>query len=312
MQGFIDGWSNAGDEGILQATIEQLGPSHEYIVSTSLPFTLWDDYNKRVNLFVDDIRQINDIRTDFDLYLLGGGSLNWGFAWRQLIACFVKGVKTMNYAVDYRTDELYSDRVLGIYHEVLKRFSAITVRSLSTSRLLTSKLNVPCILSMCPSYSLKEEKFDCPEDRIAVCPRHEDFPISNDGQINYIIKRLKLEKARPSDVLLIPFCSVDVTGKKIDLVVCEEIKKRFGGTILNVSGYEPKKIKYAISKSRKVISGGRYHSLVWAKAHGVPFEVYDVNQKKCTSFLEMCEYYDSEELTNLVGENLQIVEMLLR
>ena len=71
--GFL-GWGNLGDEGILQAIMDEIG-DNEYSVSTTLPFTMLSNYHRKMPSF-RDVRQIYDTRTDFDAYILEGGKLN--------------------------------------------------------------------------------------------------------------------------------------------------------------------------------------------------------------------------------------------
>ncbi|GAJ17300.1 unnamed protein product, partial [marine sediment metagenome] len=88
--------------------------------------------------------------------------------------------------------------------------------------------------------NLKEEPFSCPEGMIAVCPRLED---DYEAQVEWLVSRLQDVR---DEVLLIPFSRSDVRGDPIDLKVCREVAERLkGARILNVNGYEPRKIKYA-------------------------------------------------------------------
>ena len=77
----------------------------------------------------------------------------------------------------------------------------------------------------------------------------------------------------------------------VDLDLCYEIKKQVPGSrILKIDGFSPRKIKYLISKSKLLISGGRYHALVWAASHNIPFEVSPTGIEKYPkigAFIEM-------------------------
>lgn len=298
------GWGNNGDEGILLSIIDSIGSDNEYLVSTTLPFNLAEEYNRKLPWCVEEVRQIYDTRTDYDVYLLGGGGLNWGFGWRQCLAVFSESVPCMNYGIGYSKRSLYDDKLKSAYREILANFDAITVRDESSFNIL-SEIGLNPALTMCPAINLREEKFNCPEGMIAVCPRYEDHG-DNDPQINWLTRRLE---GLGDDVLLIPFAPHDKQGHRVDLDLCSEIAKKVpGSSILKVDGYSPRKIKYAISKSRLVVSGGRYHALVWAASHNIPFEVSPTgitNYPKIGAFIEMHEKYGN--LKELERRNKEIL-----
>jgi len=303
------GYGNIGDEGILHSILDSFGTDHEFIVSTSLPFTLHDQYLiKLPRLMVESVRDFQDTRTDFDLYILGGGGLSWGYGWKQLLATFIAGKPCMNYGVGYRDDHLWSSKLLGLYREGLSRFDAITVRDENSQQLL-KEVGVNSVLTMCPSINLKEEEFDCPKDIVVACPRYEDVTSfeENMPQINWFVKRLK--EFKKYEVMLIPFAPYDREDNPIDLAICRKIAERLGGVRIFVTdGFNPEIIKYAISRSRLVISGGRYHPLVWAASHNVPFEVYPKavdSWGKIRGFLKMYEKY-GDKLKEMEKKNKEI------
>ncbi|GAJ04886.1 unnamed protein product [marine sediment metagenome] len=78
-----------------------------------------------------------------------------------------------------------------------------------------------------------------------------------------------------------------------------------GARILNVDGYEPRKIKYAISKSKLLISGGRLHALIWAVAHNIPYEVSPIKHSKIANFIEMHKKY-GDKLKEMEKKNMKI------
>ena len=140
---------------------------------------------------------------------------------------------------------------------------------------------------------------------IAVCPRYEDNG-DNEPQINWLTRRLE---GLGDEVLLIPFSPHDIQGHRIDLELCSEITKKIPGSrILKVDGYSPRKVKYALSKSKLVISGGRYHALIWAASHNIPFEVSPTgieNYPKIGAFIEMHKKH--ENLKELERRNKEIL-----
>lgn len=288
------GWGNNGDEGILLSIMDSLG-DNEYVVCTNLPYTLSENYRKRLPV-LEDVRHMYDGRSDYDAFLLGGGGLSWGFGWRQALVALSAEKPSMNYGVGYSTRSMFHKKLMGLYAEFLKQFDAITVRDEQSLQLLR-ELGVQGALTMCPSINLKGEKFDCPQNMIAVCPRYEDAVSydHNKPQIDWMFSRLQNVS---DEVLLIPFAPYNKEGVPVDLALCRDLAKRLrNAQILDVDGYSPRKIKYAISKSKLVISGGRYHALVWAAAHNVPYEVCPSateNYPKANAFIEMHKKYGNK------------------
>lgn len=307
------GWGNAGDEGVLQAVFDGLGWENEYVVCTSLPFTLMDEYRFKLPfMLVDEVRQIYDVaRMDYDIFLLGGGGLRWGFGWQQALAAFSADKPCMVYGLGVKQG-LYRPKLKMLFGEFLRQFDAVTVRDEGSEQLL-AEIGVDATLTMCPAINLKEEKFrGCPENMIAVCPRFQDDG-ANEPQITWLVNRLK---GLRDEVLLIPFARQDQQETPIDLAVCQEIDRRLGGCqILNIDGYSPRRIKYAISRSKLVISGGRYHALVWAVAHDIPFEVYPTaieTSTKIKNFIEMVKKYGSGNLKTMEKQNVEIFKSIMR
>ena len=309
-------WGNIGDEGILQAIMDELGDNEEYSVSTTLPFNMLANYHRRFpNL--RDVRQIYDTRTDFDAYILGGGKLNWGYGWRQALAVFSSGVPSMNYGVAYgKHPSLYHPKLNKLYSEFLKQFSAVTVRDQDSFDIM-EELGVKSTLTMCPAINLKEEKYGCPENMIVVCPRYEDSDQygnagNNKPQIDWIVERLK---GREEEVLLIPFAPKNMEEIPVDLALCREIASKLkGASILQTDGYNPRQVKYAISKSKLVISGGRYHALVWAIAHNKPYEVCPsalANYPRIQSILKTHQIY-GDKLKEMEKINVKIFKEIIK
>jgi len=311
--GFL-GWGNLGDEAILQAIMDELG-DNEYSVSTTLPFTLLTNYHRKFPI-LRDVRQIYDVRSDFDAYILGGGKLNWGYGWRQALAVFSSGIPSMNYGVAYEKDPfLYHPKLNELYAEFLRQFDAVTVRDQDSFDIM-EEIGVKSTLTMCPAINLKEEKFSCPENMIAVCPRYEDSdrqgtPGDNKPQIDWIVNRLK---GVEDQVLLIPFAPKNTDGTPVDLALCREIASKLkGAAILQTDGYNPRQVKYAISNSKMVISGGRYHALIWAITHNVPYEVCPsalANYPRMQSLIKMHKLY-GDKLKEMERENVKIFKKII-
>lgn len=300
------GFGNSGDEGILLSIMDELGWENEYIVVSSLPFTMGEHYRVKIPS-AEDLRTQYDQRIDYDAYILGGGNLNWGYGWQQVLQAFASDKPCMNYAVEYRKDRFYNPKLHTIYKSFLEHFGAITVRDKCSQDLLR-EVGVESVLTGCPAINLKEQKINVPENMVSVCPRYEDFNVGdNSDQIEWFVNRLQDMK---DEVLLIPFCPTDLEGHLRDLAVCREIAVRLkGARILNVDGYSPREVKYAISRSKKVLSGGRYHAVLWAMAHNVPFEVYPqalVNYPKIQGLIEMHQEYSVDKLKEMERKNVQV------
>ena len=297
------GFGNMGDEAILQAIMEELG-DNEYIISTSLPVHLFEQYQKIIG---KEVRLHEELRTDFDRYILGGGELNWGYGWRQCLSIFSKNVPCMNYAVAYNTKYYYSEKLHSLYHEFLSWFNAITVRDELSLRLL-EKIGLEPVLTFDPAINLKTTPFQCPENKIAVFPRYEDYPLSNQPQMDWLVQELK---DVAEDVVLVACAPVNTEGVPVDWALCKEIHDRLEGSqILNISPFEPGKFKYFISKSKMVYSGGRYHPLVFAIAHDIPYRVSPTanSYSKIQFITEMHKKYGKDGLIKLADINKKIFQ----
>jgi len=297
------GWGSSGDEGILLSIMDSLGKDNEYIVCTNLPWLFAEEYRRRMPT-LQEVRHVYDFRDDYDVFLLGGGALSWGFGWRQALTAFAANKPSMNYGVGYDTHQIFHPKMKNLYREFLSQFNAITVRD-EHSQKIAEEIGVKSTLTMCPSINLKEEKYDCQKNMVAVCPRYEDFG-SNDPQLKWITSQL----SDGDEVLLIPFAPYNREGVPVDLALCRELNCKIKHSqILETDGFSPRKVKYAISQSKKVISGGRYHALVWAASYNIPFKVCPtalINYPKVKAFQDMHQKYGSEKLKNMEKENKEI------
>lgn len=308
------GWQNSGDEAILLSMIDSLGRDNEYIVSTTLPFNLFQEYLATLPESVEEVRQINDFRTDYDAYLVGGGQLNWGVGWAQALNAMAANKPCMQYGVGYYTTShprKSTSKFRNLYATFLGYYNGVAVRDLH-SRTVLAQIGVNAQLTMCPAINLKEEKVLGNEGMIVACPRFEDVQRfeDNEPQINWFVKRLENCK---EESLLIPFSPVNREGAPVDLAVCKEISKRLDGEIC-CQTFNPREIKYVISKSKLVISGGRYHALVWAAAHGIPFEACPENMvtpTKIGAFLETYQKY-GEKLKEMETNNKKMFQKMMR
>lgn len=299
------GWGNAGDEGILLAMMDSLG-ENKYVICTNLPFTMLADYQAKFPKDTVEVRQIYDVRNNYDVFLLGGGALGWGFGWHQAITAFSSNKFSMYYGVGLNWHERYIPRLNDFYSSFLKQFNAVTVRD-RCSLTMADEIGASATLTSCPSINLKEEKFDCPKGMIAVCPRYEDW-IGNDEQLDWLTNRLK---GVEDEVLLIPFAPYNADFIPVDYALCLELKKRLKHSqILHLPN--PRHVKYAISQSKLVISGGRYHAIVWASAHNVPFETSPscYRYPKIGAFEHMHKEFGGERLKEMEKINVNIFHNL--
>lgn len=304
------GFNNCGDEAILQAIIDDIGWENEFVVHTSLPFNFLLSYCGKVPHAIET-RSIDDDRTDFDVYLLGGGKVDWGAGWQKMFDVIAEDIPVMAYGIGVRLEEKYG-RFYPLFSEFLNFFDAISVRDMRSERVLHDLYANP-VLTMCPAINLKEEKVSCPENMIVVCPRYLDFneegKSDNSEEVDWIVEQVQEEK---DSVLLIPFSPTDREGSPRDLAVCKQIAQKLkGARILNADPYKPRQIKYIISKSKMVISGGRYHPLVWAATHNIPFKIFPntsgIVKEKLDGFLEMYKTYGAEKLKEMAQQNVKVL-----
>jgi polysaccharide pyruvyl transferase WcaK-like protein len=318
------GWGNIGDEAILQSIINELGRNHEYIVCTSLPYNYWEGYKSQIGIKCE-IRLYEDLRTDFDAFVLGGGDLNFGYGWRQCLSVFAnkleKNIKCMNYAVGYNKRWYYSPRLHKLYYEFLKNFDRITVRDEGSFGLLKDigLNNHNVITTFDPAILLDDKKgeFDsCPICKTIVFPRYEDYGMgSNDEQIEWLVNELRDICLENKDVILVACSPRNIEGVNVDIALCIEIQKRLKGSqIIEISPFEPEKLKYLIGQSSMVYSGGRYHPIVFAISKGIPFKMYPggLLYAKNASLIDMYMKYGKDGLIELAKKNKEIFFDMLK
>lgn len=98
-------------------------------------------------------------------------------------------------------------------------------------------------------------------------------------------------------------------GHHIDLELCQYLKDRLkGSTIVDISPFEPRKLKYLISQCKMVYSGGRYHPIVFAIAHNIPFKFSPTanSYTKNQYILYMYQKFGRDGLIKLAGKSREI------
>lgn len=311
------GFGNVGDEGILLSVMDALGFENEYIVATPLPFTMVSDYHRKIPTTLD-VRTLDDSRTDFDACIYGGGKVDWGFGWGYFVRAFnTEKIPAMAYGMAVRTEHV-SWRLDNLYSDYLHLFKQVTVRDRASYGFLHSTLSVPAELTMCPAINLKEERVSCVQGAVAVCPRFGDYnengEVDNSQQVEWIVKTLVERGISPANVLLIPFFPKDLEGHPRDLELCNEINRRLGGgcSFFHCDGFNARQVKFAISKCQHVISGGRYHAIVWAIAHGISYDiaptVTGIALVKLKGLVEMHGMFGREKLLEMEGLNKKCFE----
>lgn len=329
------GYNNLGDEGILYAIVDEIREVDEspaIIVSTTLPSNQRDKYLDTLKQVIPEticVRDTYDTRNDYDVFLLGGGNLNWGYGWRLALSAFASRKKSMNYGVGYTAHmgaPLYHPKLNGLYREFLNQFDAVSVRD-NISHQLLNTIGVINHLTMCPGINLNEKPHTWTlskrsvilldpeksgdvvnEGSIVVCPRFEDSdlhgrPGNNEPQVNWIENRLKDESTPITLLNLAPG----------DLKLCQDIKWDIANPTQIVNTLDPRMAKYIISKAKLLISGGRYHAVLWAIAHNVPYELVPtgVRYEKVPELIETHLRLDGEALKLRERRNVELLKGLL-
>jgi len=276
------GMGNCGDEAILNGlitTIRKINPDIGIDVATELPFIYHDQYNewkskgvplKRNGIYYDvGIRTLTNYnfgkgKEQYGLIILGGGGLAIGYGYGLVLFAMNAGIPVINMGIEYKKGEL---RNSDLFHEFLKRFSDIAVRSRDSSDFLVS-LGIEHNLTFCPSLQIDPIAYGpLPDDYIVVTPRRTN-DIDDGKQIQIIINKLR-ELNKPA--ILLPFSKYDLTQQPIDMKICNEINSQYSNSmVLPVDGYTPEAYKFIISKASLLINSGRFHASIFAAEAGIP------------------------------------------
>ncbi|MEM1544798.1 MAG: polysaccharide pyruvyl transferase family protein [Candidatus Bathyarchaeia archaeon] len=300
------GWGNTGDEAILQSIMDALGYEKQYLIYTCLPSIYHKKYKELLGN-IEDIRPIYDGRLDFDICIFTGDTLRHGLSF--VLHALINNKPNILYGIG-GYEFIANQKIKNIMIELIKAINEVTVRDEELYNHLLN-LGAKATLVADPALTLHERPTYCPSDFIAVCPRYYDEQ-TNIIEAHKIIDRLRKTN---DEILLIPFHPYDVEGNKRDILLCEEIAKHVANaTILQTDGYHPREVKYVISKSKMVISGGRYHAILWAIAHNKPFEILTPTfDRKINSLVEMYKKYGAGTMISMAHKNIAILmEMVKR
>jgi len=276
------GMGNRGDEAILEGFVKEIrkiNPDIGIDAATELPFIYHGEYNKwrsrAIPLYRNEIHYDVGVRTltnyDFGegkervgLIILGGGGLAIGYGYGLVLRAMNEGIPIVNMGIEYKDDW---HRTSDLFHEFLKRFSDIAVRSRDSSDFLTS-LGIDHCLTFCPS--LQVNPIPCgplPDDYVVVTPRRTNDP-DDKTQVCMIVNKLK-ELDKPA--VLLPFSKYDLAQQPIDMKICDDIHLQYpDSTILPIDGYTPGAYKFIISKASLLVNSGRFHASIFAAEAGIP------------------------------------------
>lgn len=304
--------------------MDELGTDNEYLIYTGLPYNLAAKYKTTLPSCVEAVRELVDVRTDFDAAIRGGGGLEWSYGWQQVLAAMQNGKPSMNYATGFRESRFKSCRVNNLIDAFYGSMDAVTVRDYESYSLL-SDLDIKSIWTMCPAINLKERKFDgCPEGYVLVFPRYEESNSdgterSNDPQIDELVEITKQYINDGDNIILVPMYPSDMDGNQRDIKVCREVQNKIGlmgkGKVSYIGTFGPREIKYLISKSKAVVSGGRYHAILWAIAHDVPFVATQSaisNYPKVQGLISMFVKINGDVLKMMETENVMIFKEIVK
>ena len=300
------GWNNSGDEAILQAILQSFKPLElDITIGTSIPYTFFERHSSIIKYPV--ISQDTTI-LEYDIHLFGLGGLGYNLPWKQILNAKSKNKKLMIYGGGMEVIDLkFTQNIKNALSEMYKLFDIITVRSLKSKEVLDD-FGIESILTMDPAINLESEKWDCPENYVVVCPRFPDYGHVN-GVIDYFIESLKSIK---DEVILLPFGPYNLENHLTDLYVCNKIKETLNIPIYNFHPItDIKKVKYLISKSKKVITNGRYHALLFAIAENTEYELTDNQIEKNNTLIEIHKQFNAEELKNMERKNFELFKTLL-
>lgn len=297
------GWNNMGDEAALQGILQHL-QDHKITLGTSLPYQLFKNYKIGY-----PIVNSNDLFGEYDIHIGGVAGAGFDASMRQFSIAKSKNKKTMLYGTGLiDLDFLNYEKIASFLYEYLNLFDSITTRSLYTKEILDD-LGITSTLTMDPGINLKEEKWNCPQNKIICAPR---FPDSSSP--NFILEKfIKYLRPIKDEVILVPFAAYNDQGHPVDMYMCDKIKEHLGCPIYNFHPFlEVKKCKYLFSQSKKLITNGRLHAIIFAIAHNLDIEFIEGEKyQKFEDLFKMHKKFTLEQLKKMECKNFALLEQLL-
>lgn len=263
------GMGNCGDEAILEGfkqEIHDIDPNIGVDMASELPFIYHSKYNRVADIGCRTLTNYDfgQGEDQIGLVILGGGGLSIGYGYGLVLRAMQAGIPVVNMGIEYKDD---NNRNSELFHEFLKRFSDIAVRSRDSSIFLAS-LGIDHYLTFCPS--LQVNPVPCsplPDDYVVVTPRRtNDF--DDKKQLQIIVDKLKeLNKL----AILLPFSKYDLAQQPVDMKVCNEINSQYPNSMTcPTDGHKPGAYKFIISKASLLINSGRFHASIFAAEAGIP------------------------------------------
>lgn len=292
------GWDNTGDEAILQAIVSEIGDMCDITVGTDAPYLKFGEYEAKIGLPV-----VNWIITEdrWDVHIVTRGGSFYTLPFRQLVNAKAVGKKLGLCAMGCETVDLHvADNVTRVLHETFSLFDFISVRSIYSHQMLEN-LGIDSYLTMDPAINLKPEKWSCPEGKTMVCPRYPDT-ISYDIAFTRLLNYLK----SGDEMLLVPFAPCDE-------ILCKHLALNIPNSeICKVDFYKPRMMKYLVSKSKEVVTNGRYHALLFALSEGIPYDFVSCGEHlKCNTLIDMHEKFGAEDLKKMGRLNRDLIAKLI-
>lgn len=263
------GMGNCGDEAILQGLkqeIQDINPNIGIDMASELPFIYHGTYNKIADIGCRTLTNYDfgEGKERVGLIILGGGGLSIGYGYGLILRAMNERIPIINMGIEYKKDK---HRNSDLFHEFLKQFSDIAVRSLDSSDFLTS-LGIDHYLTFCPSLRVNPKPCGpLPNDYVVVTPRRTNDS-DDKKQLQIIVDKLKeLNKS----AILLPFSKYDLTQQPVDMKLCNEIHSQYpNSTTLPIDGYKPGAYKFIISKASLLVNSGRFHASIFAAEAGIP------------------------------------------
>lgn len=267
INGFF-GKGNCGDEAILHTWYEKLSP--EFRIVASVDSDLFERpgnfENNKIYQSIDLIHNRRlDIfcREDIKAYIIGGGGLGLGFGIEQWLHASIRNKKMFYLGTIVHEEFLIGDEhMYQINKNFFKSFNYIMVRDHISKKNLKEKFGVDSDNYPDIAFALTPEKtnFSLPKKFMTVTVR-DNGNNDKDSIMKWLEKIKKFAKERTCEIIYLPFDKTDkFLLKSIGIEIPEEYQQIY---------WQPKMVKYIMSKAEMVFSLGRFHPLVFSLSTGV-------------------------------------------